>query len=119
MFTAYVLKEDRDEVEVEKVMGLAIREAGDPTKHDVLMEDEKDYTWEYGANVLNVTPEKGDNERPVAMTWGIFADAWTGINNFRQAYPGLYFIYRINVFTEKELSLKSMYHLGIGRLAFI
>ena len=84
-FTHYWLNRYQSELDIERVIKNAIMDAGDPRRRRVIM-DYRAEKWSSGSTLLMAIPKR---QTPKMMTWGAWANALIGINQFRLAYPGL------------------------------
>ena len=100
-FRKYEHEDGRNETEVGDLLQRAISASIDPRLHNQFM-DQHLYTWQDTQTLLGVeayrpVPAEDPPYELVGLTHGIWLSCLIGINQFRLAYPGLYFEFEIYV----------------------
>lgn len=111
---------DRDASNVQRVIQAAVHDAVVPSKRDVVMDQEStEYEWSYMGNFLWIFPQTLDKPPLTKMTWGMWADALRGIDEFRLAYPGVLVIFHVYVYpVPGPRTPEGEIYIGHGRLEF-
>ncbi|MDI1492566.1 MAG: hypothetical protein OHK93_003780 [Ramalina farinacea] len=100
-FRDFEHEDGRNETQVGDLIQQAISASIDPRLHNQLI-DQHPYTWQgtqslVGVEPLRPVPAEDPPHELVGLTHGIWLSSLIGINQFRLAYPGLYFKFEIYV----------------------
>ncbi|KAM0800383.1 hypothetical protein BDR22DRAFT_889433 [Usnea florida] len=109
-FRDYQLIAERNETDVEETFRKAVVDC--TGRHTTLMPDRKNYYWSGSVN-LGVEPQEGNPGQAIHLTYGIWGDALTGLNQFRLFYPHLDFGFEIYVYDDDDEEL----YVGLGYLS--